>query len=212
MFTVIPVKPFQQAKTRLAAVLSLDERANLSRRLLQRTIHLAGQVGEVVVISRDAGVRRVAKEAGAWALVEMGEGLNEAVQQASEWVLAQGEQSMLVLPGDLPLLQLADVQAMMALGRPGPALVIAPCQRRDGTNALLLNPPNLIPFAFGPGSFARHQQAGQARGVVPLIYDSATLALDLDLPGDLEDWSKQAGLTGFGPKLPAWPINIRPHR
>ncbi|MFN8453190.1 MAG: 2-phospho-L-lactate guanylyltransferase [Anaerolineae bacterium] len=201
MFTVIPAKPFQQAKTRLAAVLSLAERANLSRHLLQRTIHLAGQVGEVVVISRDAAVRRVAKEAGAWALVEMGAGLNGAVQQASEWVLAQGGQRMLVLPGDLPLVQLADIQAMVALGQSSPALVIAPCQRRDGTNALFLNPPDLIPFAFGPGSFAQHQQAGWARGVIPIIYDSATLALDLDLPGDLEDWFTQADVPGFAPKI-----------
>lgn len=201
MFTVIPAKPFQQAKTRLSAVLSLTERANLSRHLLLRTIHLARQVGEVVVISRDNGVRRVAKEAGAWALVEMGQGLNGAVQQAAEWVLAQGGQRMLVLPGDLPLLQVTDLQAMVALGQPGPALVIAPCQRRDGTNALWLTPPDLIPFAFGPGSFAKHQQAGRTRGVVPIIYDSATVALDLDLPGDLADWSKQADVGGFAPKI-----------
>lgn len=205
MFTIIPAKPFEQSKTRLASVLPVTGRVNLSRYLLQRTIHLTRQVGEVVVISRDTGVRRVAKQAGAWALVELGQGLNQAIQQAAEWVMAQGGQSMLVLPGDLPLLQSADLQIMVDLGRSSPALVIAPCHRRDGTNALLLNPPNLIEFAFGLGSFAQHQQAGWAKGVNPKIYDSTTVALDLDLPGDLEIWSQRSDFTDFAQHISCKP-------
>jgi 2-phospho-L-lactate guanylyltransferase len=184
-FTIIPAKPLNQSKTRLAAVLSLNERVELSRHLLQRTLHLARQVGQVVVISRDAAVRRLAKQAGAWALVEAGEDLNKALQQASDWVAAQGGQAILILPGDLPLLQLSDLTEIVEVGQSNPSIVIAPSQRLDGTNALFLRPPNLIPFAFGLGSLERHQQAARAMGIEPVIYRSLTVALDLDLPEDL---------------------------
>lgn len=192
LFTIIPVKPLDQAKTRLAAVLSGVERAELSRRLLQRTLHLAQQVGQVVVISRDAAVRKLAKQAGAWALVEAGQELNSALQQASDWVAARGGQTVLILPGDLPLLQLSDLTEIIALGQDWPAVVIAPSQRLDGTNALLVRPPGLINFVFGLGSLERHQQAALAAGIEPMLYRSPTVALDLDLPGDLDAWRNKA--------------------
>jgi 2-phospho-L-lactate guanylyltransferase len=185
-FVIIPAKPLDESKTRLAAVLPLAERVELSRHLLQRTIDLARQVGEVVVISRDAAVRKLAKQAGAWALVEAGQqGLNSALRQASDWVVVRKGQAVLVVPGDLPLLQLSDLKEIVAVGQSTPAVVIAPSRRLDGTNALFLRPPGLIEFAFGPGSFAKHQQAGRVIGMEPVIYHTATIALDLDLPEDL---------------------------
>lgn len=186
MFIVIPIKPFGQVKTRLSPVLSLSDRIDLSRHLLRRTIQIAGRAGEVVVISRDASVRRLAKQAGAWALVESGTSLNQALQQAAEWVLTRGAEVTLIVPGDLPLLRLTDLVEIIEAGRQGPSVVIAPCRRNEGTNALLLRPPNLIKFAFGPGSFERHRQAARAIGVEPIIYRSPTIALDLDLPEDLD--------------------------
>jgi 2-phospho-L-lactate guanylyltransferase len=192
LFTIIPVKPLDQAKTRLAAVLSGAERAELSRRLLQRTLRLAQQVGQVVVISRDAAVRKLAKQAGAWALVEAGQELNPALQQASDWAAAKGGQAVLVLPGDLPLLQLSDLTGIVALAQNRPAVVIAPSQRLDGTNALLVRPPGLINFVFGPGSLERHQQAALAAGIESTLYHSPTVALDLDWPGDLDAWRNEA--------------------
>ncbi len=185
MVVIIPAKPLNQAKTRLSPLLSPAQRMLLSRQLLQRTIQLAHQLGEVVVVSRDAALRRLAKQAGAWALVESGSELNQALRQAAEWVAARGEPATLILPGDLPLLTPADLTAMARLGSQPPALVIAPCQRGDGTNALLLRPPGVIPFAFGPDSFNRHLQAARSIGLEPVIYRSATVALDLDIPEDL---------------------------
>ena len=65
-------------------------------------------------------------------------------------------------------------------------MVIVPCHRRDGTNALFLQPPNLLPFSFGPASCAQHQHLARAVDVQPIIYESPTLALDLDLPDDFD--------------------------
>ena len=73
------------------------------------------------------------------------------------------------------------------LGQQSPSVVVAPCHHSDGTNGLFLRPPNLIEFAFGPGSFAKHQQAAHQMGITPQIYHSPTIALDLDIPEDLKD-------------------------
>lgn len=185
MFVLIPAKPFDQSKTRLAPLLPPAERARLSRSLLRRTIHLARQVGEVVVISRDHRVRRLAKEAGAWALVEAGDTLNGAIRQARQWVTANGGEALLIVPGDLPRLRLLDLTQIIALGQMAPALVIAPCQRQEGTNALLLRPPGLIDVAFGENSFQKHLQAARSAGIEPILYHSPTVAFDLDWPEDL---------------------------
>jgi 2-phospho-L-lactate guanylyltransferase len=71
---------------------------------------------------------------------------------------------------------------------------------------LLLNPPDLIEVAFGPGSFEKHRQAAETAGLEPIIYRSPTLAFDLDLPEDWEGLREQAadqnegysGWSGFG--------------
>lgn len=199
MYVIIPAKPLDQSKTRLSPVLSPHQRADLSRHLLVRTIRLAGRVGKVVVITRDKAVRKLAKQAGAWALVEASTGLNKAIRQASEWVKTRDAQATLILPADLPLLTVADLVEIVALGRQAPAVVIAPCQRTKGTNALLLRPPGLIEFTFGPGSFEKHRQATQIAGFEPLIYQSATIALDLDYPEDLEQVLLEYHLIEPGP-------------
>jgi len=155
--------------------------------LFLRTVKLAKQIGNVVVVSRDKSVRRLAKQSGAWSLVEAGDKLNVAIAQALEWVTARGGQTTLILPTDLPFLTPTDLVEIVSLGNATtpPYVVIAPCHRGDGTNALLLSPANLLNIAFGENSFHKHQQAALATGVKPLIYRSPTIAFDLDLPDDV---------------------------
>jgi 2-phospho-L-lactate guanylyltransferase len=186
MVIIIPAKPFDHAKTRLADVLSPSQRASLSRRLFIRTIRLANQVSQVVVISRSQAVRQLAKQLGAWALVESENSLNAALRQGINWVLLKGFDSALILPIDLPLLTVTDIKEMVTLASTSPAIVIAPCRHQEGTNALLLSPPNIIDVAFGPDSFARHMHAARLVGKQPVIYESPTIAIDLDTPEDFQ--------------------------
>jgi 2-phospho-L-lactate guanylyltransferase len=85
----------------------------------------------------------------------------------------------------LPRLTTSDLEAILTLVTGSPALAIAPCRHGTGTNALLVRPPNLIPFAFGPASFDAHYTAARAAGVEPAIYRADSVAFDLDTP---EDW------------------------
>ena len=48
-------------------------------------------------------------------------------------------------------------------------------------------PPDLIHFAFGPDSFAKHRAAAQAIGSNPEVVERPGLAFDLDSPADLAD-------------------------
>lgn len=204
LVTLIPAKPFRQSKTRLTSILSSDQRAKLSQMLLRRTITVAKEVSEVVVVSRSASVRRVAKGKGAWALTEHYPDLNEAIRQGMEWAeFVKSALAVLILPLDLPLLRLEDIQAMIKMAglpnvssglshisplsnQPQPMMIIAPCQHQTGTNALLLKPPTFLSPQFGPNSFQAHLVAAEALSLQPQIYHSPTLALDLDTP---QDWN-----------------------
>lgn len=189
IYCLIPAKPYTQAKTRLSPVLTESQRLTLSRWLLLRTVRLALRVmGQVVVVSRDRALLADAKARGAWGLLETAPGLNPALTQAAHFAQHHGATGVLILPTDLPRLTTSDLEALLALGAEAPAVVIAPCQRGMGTNALLLRPPRLIPFAFGPDSFATHCAAARAAGVEPVVYRAESVAFDLDTP---EDWELQ---------------------
>ena len=184
---IIPCKPYHQAKTRLADRLSEEQRIRLSRWLLRRTLRLVRRhLPCVVVVSRDPQVLKDAARYGGLALQEEGDALNAALIQASQFLLARGAAGTLILPTDLPWLRDADVGALLRAAVGTPAVVIAPCQRGSGTNALLMRPPLVIPPCFGAASFARHLAEAQTRGIQAAIVRTPTLAFDLDTPQDWE--------------------------
>jgi 2-phospho-L-lactate guanylyltransferase len=77
---------------------------------------------------------------------------------------------------------------MVALaGTPSHAqtVVIAPDRRKDGTNLLLMAPPDLLAFAYGRHSLAHHLNAARRAGVEPAIYRAEETGFDVDTPADL---------------------------
>jgi len=186
IITIIPAKPFAESKKRLSPVLSHRERILLSQNLLRHTILAAMPIGPVVVVSRSSNVRDSAAGIGANTLIENNRDLNDAIRQGIDWAQTHGASSGLILPLDLPLLTTTVLEALIEPAyQPALSVGIAPCRHCQGTNALALTPPDLIPPQFGPNSFARHQQLAQKAGVKPTIYHSPQLAFDLDTP---EDW------------------------
>ncbi len=185
---IVPVKPFRRAKSRLSPVMSKPVRAALARALLSHTLDVLSFCDvrfATCVVSRDITALDLARRRGAVALAESESGLNAALSQARAWASAHGAQAVLVLPADLPLLTPADIAAMLGLGREPRSVVIAPDMRGEGTNALLMHPPDALHFAFGPQSFYEH--CAQAETFLALhIYRSPTIALDLDTPVDLK--------------------------
>jgi len=187
LWLIIPVKPFGEGKSRLAALLSPELRAELSQRWLTHVLTTAvswGHFAGIAVISRADAVLAVASELGAMPIVERGDDLNAALTQACEVVTAASAEAVLALPSDLPLLTGADLDELYAQALLGEGVVLAP-SRDGGTNALLTRPPQAVPYAFGVASANRHRALAAAAGLRCLVYHSPTLALDIDHPEDL---------------------------
>ena len=188
IWAIIPVKPFLQSKSRLASILSPEERAGLSRTFLSHTLSVLTAVPAVVrtvVISRDSTALALANEHRALTLTEIGQpSLNAALERATQSALTSGANAVLVLPADLPHLSPDDVRQL--IGEPGvdPVVIIAPDRHETGTNALFVRPPGLISYAFGAHSFQRHQALAIRAGARVRIRRLPNAALDVDVPDD----------------------------
>jgi 2-phospho-L-lactate guanylyltransferase len=190
LWAIVPVKPLRRAKSRLASVLSRDERAALSQEMLIHTLDVLKEVSgieRVLVVSRDSRALALARDIGAHTVTERGEPqLNSALVRATLVARGYGVSGVLVLPADLPLVQKEDIEMLLSRAKDPPVVVIAPDRHRKGTNALLASPPGLIEYDFGPDSFKMHQERAKAAGARVEICELSSLGLDVDLPEDLE--------------------------
>ena len=190
LWAIVPVKPLRSGKTRLATVLTQEQRTDLNQRLLVHTVDALKAIPEiehVLVVSRDPAALSLAREHGARTVKESGAPkLNVALARAAAIVKSYGARGVLIVPADLPLITPDDVRAMLKFADQPPVVVVAPDHRRKGTNALLVCPVGLIEYEFGPGSFRRHCQRALQASARLEVCELPSLALDMDLPEDLE--------------------------
>lgn len=189
-WAVVPVKPLARGKSRLSSVLTVSERADLNRRLLVHTLSVLAAIPEIeqtLVISRDQSALSLSRDFGARTVTENGEPhLNIALARATAVVKNFSARGILVVPADLPLMLPEDIRTMLSLVGKPPVVVVAPDRRKQGTNALLISPVGLIDFEFGPDSFKCHSKRALDAGARLEICELPSLALDIDLPEDLQ--------------------------
>jgi len=189
LWAIVPVKPLRRGKSRLAKVISAEERADLNQYLLEHTIQVLSTIDvieHILVISRDTEALALARDLGARTVQEYGSpGLNTALTRAVEIAKSYETCGILIIPADLPRLNADDLRGIIAHKNQPPVVVIAPDRKKEGTNALLVCPPDLIKFNYGPGSFEKHCQAARDAGIRLEICDIPSLELDLDEPEDL---------------------------
>ncbi|MFC2053942.1 2-phospho-L-lactate guanylyltransferase [Chloroflexota bacterium] len=190
LWAIVPVKPLRRGKSRLAGVLSPEERNDLNRRLLTHTLETLSaipKIEQVLVISRDQAALSLAREHGARTVLENGAPeLNVALARATIVAKNYATRGLLIVPADLPLISPEDVNAMLDIAVDPPVVVLAPDHRRQGTNALLVCPVGFIEYDFGPGSFQRHCERTLQAGARLEILELPSLELDMDMPEDLE--------------------------
>jgi 2-phospho-L-lactate guanylyltransferase len=176
------------AKSRLAEALSSEARRALARDLLARTLgvlQVTPGLGGVAVVTRDPEVAATARDLGALLLPEAGERLDEIINGGLDALSARGASSALVIVADLPTLAADDVARMLKLGEGSP-VVLAPDEREEGTNALLVAPPDRMPTCFGRrGSFLAHSERAAALSLEVAVLRAPSLAFDLDTVEDL---------------------------
>jgi 2-phospho-L-lactate guanylyltransferase len=204
VWAVVPIKPLNRAKSRLAGVLSPEQRERLALGMLLHNLHVLGQtslIAGTLVISRDMKALAAAREVpNVQTLQETGTPeLNNALQRACRMLISWDAAATLILPADIPLVCREDVESMVELGRYANTIVIAPDRRRDGTNAIFTRPPDLIDFGFGSGSFDRHIKSAHLVGADVRTYNSTRLELDIDAPEDLALYERLARHYGLTP-------------
>ncbi len=190
LWAIVPVKPLRTAKSRLSAVLTKDEREILSQQMLINTLDLLREVKEIertLVVSRDTKALSIARKHGARTVTENGAPeLNNALARATVVAQQYDISGVLVIPADLPLMRVDDVEKLIGRATDPPVVVIAPDRHGRGTNALLSSPPGLIEYDFGTDSFERHVARAKAAGVRLVVCEIPSIGLDVDLPEDLE--------------------------
>ena len=196
-WAIVVARTGPTAKTRLRSVLSPAERARLALAMLADVLAAcrAGPVaGSVAVVEGPAG-QAVAERYGAHCEPDPGRGMNAAVLAGLTAATRRGATTAIVLPGDLPLASPADLRTLLeAVAERPRVVVVAPDRAGQGTNALLLRPPDVIRPSFGEGSCSRHLELARAAGAGALCVPRPGLALDLDRPADLLDPRVQAYL------------------
>jgi 2-phospho-L-lactate/phosphoenolpyruvate guanylyltransferase len=180
---LVPVKELAFAKERLSPVLEADERQYLSLAMFFDVLYAAlncPSIESVSVVTRDANVAHLARDAGAHALEDPGD-LNAALTSASRSIARGRATRLIVLGADIPLATPDAIDSALA-SDVDVALVPA---EDGGTNALAM-PPEVIPFLFGRDSARRHLDAARAAGLRTASIDIPELQLDIDTPDDLE--------------------------
>jgi len=190
---VVPVRSLSSGKSRLGEPLDAEERADLVLALLRRTVEqalAASRLAGVVVVSEDADLLRQARAMGAASLLQERPGLNEGLAEARAAADPEAT-AIMVLPADLPSVvasaidELAEAAELAQRGAPDrPVVALVPDRHGTGTNALLVAPPDAIPFRFGAGSRVAHCSAARAAGA-SYVELSGPLTFDLDTPEDL---------------------------
>ena len=190
LWAIIPVKPLRRGKSRLAGVLSEEERTLLNYTMLAgtlRTVKAVPEIKHVLVISRDTAALALARDFEARTVQEDGSSdLNVALKRATVIAQLYAARSVLVLPADLPLLDVDGLREMIDAAANPPTVIIAPDRHHESTNALLVSPIGLIDYQFGPDSYAKHVQQAQKYHLPVAIFEHPSFALDLDTPEDLE--------------------------
>jgi 2-phospho-L-lactate guanylyltransferase len=190
IWAIVPVKPLRRGKSRLAGLLSEDQRTRLNRHLLEHVLNTLMEIPEIehtLVVSRDPAALALTRDMGGRTVLEDGAPqFNTAIKRATIIAKSQGAHAVLVLPADLPLIKPTDIKSLLRHGKKPPVVVISPDRRQDGTNALFIDPAGLIEYGYGPGSFHCHSERATHSGARLEIVENANFALDLDLPEDLE--------------------------
>jgi 2-phospho-L-lactate guanylyltransferase len=187
---LIPIKDPARAKTRLADLLSPDERRRLAWAMFQdvsRAVAASVKPDRVVVVTSFQPAIGHARRLGWDVLVEESQSSESAsIDWASRALSVRGFDAVMRLPADLPLIQAGDIDALLSTELPRRSALLVPSREGTGTNAIIRTPPDLFPSRFGPNSLALHKEEAERAGAQCLVVNNSRIAVDIDEPADLK--------------------------
>jgi 2-phospho-L-lactate guanylyltransferase len=186
---IVPVKRFPQAKTRLADRLPARSRVALMQAMVTDVLialRRAELVDAVIVVTGEPIAEQIAVNYNAEVLMDQRDlGHSEAAALGVGMALSKGAERIILLPADTPAIDPAEIDGLLSAAPEGREVTIVPDRHGDGTNALVLTPPDVMAASFGEGSRARHTAAGEAAGAAVFESEPLTIMLDVDTGDDL---------------------------
>ena len=188
-WAILPVKEMVGAKQRLAPLLSPEERIALMQVMLRdvlAALSVTQGLAGIAVVTLDPWAEALARQYGAQIITEGArEGHTGAVTAAAAVLQAGGIAAILTMPGVIPAVKTPEVEALIAAGSAAPAFIIAPAHDEQGSNAILMSPPDAVKLRFGEDSYFPHLAAARAAGIAPQILRLPGIAMDIDHPEDI---------------------------
>jgi 2-phospho-L-lactate guanylyltransferase len=195
---LVPIKNTASAKQRLAAVLDQPSRTKLAQAMLYdvlTALHSWKAHPPVGIVTSDPYATNLAAEYGFEVIPDPDNpGETGAIEMATQVCVERGEDSTLVIPGDIPLIQAWELEEVLKHA-PEQGTVLVPAGDGRGTNAVLRRPANLFPLRFGNDSFEPHHAAAQATGKLCVVLNLPGIAVDVDNPPDLQQLASLPGET-----------------
>jgi 2-phospho-L-lactate guanylyltransferase len=186
---LLPIKDLRHAKQRLAGFLTPEERLGLAQAMLADTLRAVrgARLAEKIFVATNYEPAIRTSEENGWEILREEHQISESssVDWASRICAQRNVTGLLRLPLDLPLVQSADIDELLALECAAPTVVIVPSRDGTGTNAILRMPPALFPSHFGEGSFVKHLAEAEAAGALVITRRNARLEMDVDDEADL---------------------------
>ena len=172
---LVPIKQGANGKSRLASVLSREERDALALRMAR---HVLAELRNCTAIAEIAILSTHCPEwwPGNW-VEDRGTALNA---ELATWRRSFGEAPILIVHADLPLLRAGELDEMLAVAA-SQGIALATDRAGEGSNALAIADGRAFAFRFGPRS--RNLHADEAPGLT--VLDLPGLTADIDTPEDL---------------------------
>jgi 2-phospho-L-lactate guanylyltransferase len=195
---LVPIKNTASAKQRLASVLDQAARTQLAQAMLTdvlTALHEWKNRPKVGIVTSDPYAMKLAAEYRFDVIPDPDNpGETGAIEMATRVCMERGEDSTLVIPADIPLIESWELEEIYKHA-PAEGSVLVPAGDGRGTNAAFRRPANLFPLRFGNDSFKPHHAAARATGKRCVVLNLPGIAVDVDSPSDLRQLLSHPGET-----------------
>lgn len=195
---LIPVKKLTHAKSRLSKEMSEKARSELVLSMLKHVISVltsCQDITKIIVVTTDEKVSKFALSLHVSVEAEKIEGHNPALTSAAKKEDKEEIDGLLTISADLPLLTQDDIQKMLEFSILYD-VVLAP-SNDNGTNAIVLKKPLLLPYRFGKNSFEKYKDEALKREIEFVIYQNPTISFDVDTIDDVNELNKQKNNSSY---------------
>jgi len=205
---LVPVKNLRDAKQRLSALLSPEERFALAQAMCEDVLQELARWQSrpaVAVVTSDPFARDLAARFDFEIMADDNTGETRAIEMATAVCRERGAASTLVVPADIPLMESAELQKITDSAPAGGAVLVPDAAGR-GTNAAWRSPSDLFPLRFGNDSFLPHLAAAKATGLPCTVLELPGIARDVDRPEDLRELAAATGARRSQKLVRSWDL------